>query len=292
MLVRSTLFSRMNYLSQETSSVTSELSEVNKQIATGKRLTRMSQEAWSVPEIHQLRERIDVQQHYQRSSDLSQALLSQAEDALLNVMNVIDRAKMLSVQMNNETFNADDRSDVITELEGLKEQVRQLANSEFNGRYVFAGAAFDTEAFDASYAYQGSTSEFSISVSDSSSVDVGFDGSDVFQGGSDVFVAFDDFITGLNTNNTALISDSIGDFEEVYDQLTNYLSQVGGNARIADDMSQVAASLELSLIERLSSVEDVDVAEALSRFSLLQTQYEINLQLTAKTRSISLFERM
>ena len=292
MLVRSTLFSRMNYLSQETSSVTSELNEVNKQIATGKRLTRMSQEAWSVPEIHQLRERIDVQQHYQRSSDLSQALLAQSENAILNVMNVIDRAKMLSVQMNNETFNADDRSDVVTELEGLKEQVRQLANSEFNGRYVFAGAAFDTEAFDASYAYQGSTSDFSISVSDSSSVDVGFDGSDVFQGSADVFVAFDDFITGLNTNNTALISDSIGDFEEVYDQLTNYLSRVGGNSRIADDMSEVAASLELSLVERLSSVEDVDVAEALSRFSLLQTQYEINLQLTAKTRSISLFERM
>ena len=292
MLVRSTLFSRMNYLSQETSSVTSELNEVNKQIATGKRLTRMSQEAWSVPEIHQLRERIDVQQHYQRSSDLSRALLAQAEDAILNVMNVIDRTKMLSIQMNNETFNADDRSDVVTELEGLKEQVRQLANSEFNGRYVFAGAAFDSEAFDASYAYQGSTTEFSVSVSDSSSVDVGFDGSDVFQGSADVFAAYDDFITGLNTDDSALIADAVGNFEEVYDQLTNYLSKVGGNSRIADDMSQVASSLELSLVERLSSVEDVDVAEALSRFSLLQTQYEINLQLTAKTRSISLFERM
>ena len=57
-------------------------------------------------------------------------------------------------------------------------------------------------------------------------------------------------------------------------------------------MFDTATSIEMNLTERLSAVEDVDVAEALTRFSMLQNQYQINLQLTSKTRGMSLFERM
>jgi len=62
--------------------------------------------------------------------------------------------------------------------------------------------------------------------------------------------------------------------------------------RLAMDMKEVTESIALGLTERLSSIEDVDVAEAMTRFSMMQTQYQINLQLTAKTRGMSLFERM
>jgi flagellin-like hook-associated protein FlgL len=61
---------------------------------------------------------------------------------------------------------------------------------------------------------------------------------------------------------------------------------------IAMDMDEIAETLEANMRQRLSSIEDADMPEALTRFSMLQTQYQINLQLTTKMRTMSLFERM
>jgi flagellin-like hook-associated protein FlgL len=74
--------------------------------------------------------------------------------------------------------------------------------------------------------------------------------------------------------------------------MSSYITRIGGEVNIAEDMFDTATSIEMNLTERLSAVEDVDVAEALTRFSMLQNQYQINLQLTSKTRGMSLFERM
>ena len=51
-------------------------------------------------------------------------------------------------------------------------------------------------------------------------------------------------------------------------------------------------NIEIELKTRLSSVEDADLADVLTRFSLMQTQYEVNLQLTAKSKTVTLFSRM
>jgi flagellin-like hook-associated protein FlgL len=57
-------------------------------------------------------------------------------------------------------------------------------------------------------------------------------------------------------------------------------------------MEELAQNIKIHVSERLSSIEDVDMAEAMTQFSMLQAQYQINLQLTSKTRGMSLFERM
>jgi flagellar hook-associated protein 3 FlgL len=178
------------------------------------------------------------------------------------------------------------------EVVNLKERLVNLANTEFNGRYVFAGTAYDTPPFDSSYTYVGSTTEVSIDVSSNAKVEAGFDGSDVFQGSVDVFTAIDDFIAGLNSDDDTAIQTAIQEFDDVFSKMGNYITRIGGEMNIAEDMFDVANSIEIGLSERLSAVEDVDAAEALTRFSMLQNQYQINLQLTSKTRGMSLFERM
>lgn len=292
MLIRSTLFSRMKYMSQETMGVTSELANVQKQIATGKRLNRMSEEPWSVAQIHQLREKITEQTRYQSSANLSLGILSQGENALSQVMNNLSRVREVAIQAANDTYGDDDLDVIIEEVTNLKERVKDLANAEYDGRYVFSGTAYDLPPFDAAFAYQGTTDLFSIDVSSTAQVEVGFDGSDVFQGSTDVFAAFDDLITGLTNNDDTLIQASIDDFTDVYNHCNKTLTRIGTEMNIASDMQELSLSLELNLTENLASIEDVDVPSAMTQFTMLKSQYEINLQLTAKTRGLSLFERM
>lgn len=292
MLIRSTLFSRLSYLSKENTEISVDLADVQKQIATGKRLTRMSDEPWTISQIHQLREDTSVQSIFKRASDLSTTLLSQTENALTNSMNVASRLRELAVTAANDTYSQEDLNGMIEEVNTLKDRMFALANSDFDGRYLFAGTAYDAEPFDSTFAYVGSTNEVSIDVSKSASVEVGFDGSDVFQGAVDIFTAIDDFVTALGADDGAAINTALGNFDDVFNKMGDYLTRVGGEMNLAMDMKEVTTSVEMGLTERLSSIEDVDVAEAMTRFSLMQTQYQINLQLTAKTRGMSLFERM
>lgn len=292
MLVRSTLFSRLNYMSQETMEVTTSLAEVQKQISTGKRLNRMSQEPWSVAHIHQLRERLESQENYKDASNLSRGILGQGETSLAMVMNAVSRAREVSVQASNDTSGLADLDALTEEIINLKERVRSLANSDFNGRYLFSGTAYDTPPYDASYTYQGTTDTVSIDVSKTSSVEVGFDGSDVFQGSTDVFAAFDDLIAGLQSDDDVLIQGAMDDFDDVFNHMNRARTRIGTEINIASDMEDLAITVTANLLERLSSIEDADMPEVLTRFSMLQSQYQINLQLTSQMRSMSLFERM
>jgi len=292
MLVRSTLFSRLSYMSRENTELSADLADVQKQITTGKRIVRMSDEPWTISQLHQLREETSLQSVFKSAGNQAKGLLAQAENGLNQSMNIMTRLKQLAVQASNDTYSQADLDNMSEEVNNLKERLVNIANTEFDGRYVFAGQAYDAQPFDSTYTYVGSTNELSIDVSTSAKVEVGFDGSDVFQGSVDVFTAIDDFLTGLNTDDTTIIRTAITEFDDVFDQMGNYLTRIGGETNIAEDMQEVATSIELNLSERLSSVEDVDAAEALTRFSMLQTQYQINLQLTSKTRGMSLFERM
>lgn len=292
MLIRSTLFSRLSYMSRENTELASQLQDVQKQITTGKRIVRMSEEPWTISQVHQLREETSVQSVFKDSANLATTLLSQAENGLSQSLNVMSRLKELALQGANDTYSLEDLANMAEEVGNLKERLFNLANTEFNGRYVFSGTAYDTPPFDSTFTYAGTTSEVSIDVSVSAKAEVGFDGSDVFQGSVDVFTAIDNLITGLNTDDSTLIRGSISDFDDAFDQMANYITRIGAETNVAEDMYEVATNIEIGLSERLSAVEDVDAAEALTRFSMLQNQYQINLQLTTKMRGMSLFERM
>jgi flagellar hook-associated protein 3 FlgL len=279
-------------MSRENTQLSTEINAVQKQITSGKRLVKMSDEPWTVSQVHQLREESSLQSVFKDSSNQAKTLLTQTENALQSSLTILTRLRELAIKGANDTYSLDDLTSIAGETENLKETILNLSNSDFNGRYLFAGKAYDSEPFDATFTYVGSTDEVSIDVSKTGKVEVGFDGSDVFQGSVDVFTAIDDFLTGLANDDDTLIQAAIDDFDSVFNHMSDYLTRLGGEMNLAMDMEEVATSVELSLKERLMAVEEVDIALALTRFSMLQTQYEVNLQLTSKTRGMSLFARM
>ena len=54
-------------MSRENTELASQLQDVQKQITTGKRLVRMSEEPWTISQIHQLREETSVQSVFKDS---------------------------------------------------------------------------------------------------------------------------------------------------------------------------------------------------------------------------------
>jgi flagellar hook-associated protein 3 FlgL len=269
-----------------------DLARVNAQISTGKKIINLSDKPWATSELHQLRRGIQDQTHYQDAANRSMSLLATTEYALTSAIEIVDRARMLSVQLGSATYSAEERGAAAQEVLFMKEHLLDVANTEFHGRYIFSGEAYDSASYDATFAYAGSTASSEIDISSTRSVEVGYVGSDVFQGTIDIFQKLDDLATAMSADDGDAIRDLIDDFDDGLDQLDIVRTEVGTNSKRAIDMIDLTQSLQVELQGRLSSVEDVDIAGALTEFSLLQTQYEINLQLTSKNRTFNLFSRM
>ena len=62
--------------------------------------------------------------------------------------------------------------------------------------------------------------------------------------------------------------------------------------RLATDMLDISVGLEEQFSIELSNTEDADMAEVLRRFTEVQAQYDINIQLTSSNRTLNLFQRM
>ena len=292
MIIRSTFHSRLRYLSSQNMRTASELGNLHEQITTGKRITKLSDEPWAVSELHQLREGLETQAIHKDSSNRAATILNTKEYALTAGINIVDRAKMLAVQYGNDTYSLQELESGAEEILMMKDRMREIANTDFHGRYLFAGEAYDTPPFDTTYSYVGSTTESEIDVSEVSDVTVGTVGSDVFQGAADIFLVLDDLAVAMAAEDGTNIRAAIDDLDDIYQQLDEYRTQVGMDTRMALDMNEMATNMEMELKTRLSNVEDADIADVLTRFSLMQTQYEVNLQLTAKSKSVTLFSRM
>ena len=293
MLIRSTYNSRLRYLAHQTAKTGGDLGKIQEQITTGKRINRLSDEPWSASEIHQLRNSLTRQVEYSSSAKNGYALLSTIETALSTAMGIVQRGRELAVQGGNDSLDNDQRNGIAAEVLMMKDRLSQVVNTKFHNRYIFSGAAHNIPPLDGSFTYQGGANDAQLYVSDSTSVVVGYIGRNIFgdsTGG--VFKAVDDLANALTNNDGDLIRSAIDDFSDAFDLIDRYRTKVGLSTTIIDDMEDLNAQLAIDLQGRLTSIEEVDMAEALTKFSLIQTQYEVNLQLTSQSRGASLFSRI
>ncbi|MBC7624018.1 MAG: flagellar hook-associated protein FlgL [Aeromicrobium sp.] len=118
------------------------------------------------------------------------------------------------------------------------------------------------------------------------------------QSGS-VFDALDQAITALNTtvlNDTdrAKVNDAIrqasASMEQAFDVALAKRSEVGGRMNALETASRVGAGLEFESKSLLSTLQDLDYAEAASRFASQQTGLQAALAAYAQTSKMSLFD--
>jgi flagellin-like hook-associated protein FlgL len=80
-------------MSRENTELSADLADVQKQITSGKRITRMSDEPWTISQLHQLREETSLQSVFKSAGNQAKGLLAQAENGLNQSMNVMTRLK-------------------------------------------------------------------------------------------------------------------------------------------------------------------------------------------------------
>jgi flagellar hook-associated protein 3 FlgL len=210
-------------------------------------------------------------------------------------MNVFQRITELGVSAATGTGNASTREAARVELVGLRDELAGIANSRYLGQPLFAGfAGTNAVAFDSgtsTWNFTGSSSDaITRKVSDTDVVRINVTAQEAFSfGGTNAFAVLDQMATAMAAGDSARIMAGVDQMGTARSTLSRP-SRRSAPQRTVSHRSLRNSDVQLSLSTALSSVEDIDLATAITDQSRLNATYQAALGATAKTLQPSLVD--
>lgn len=262
------------------------MTRAESQVASGKRITRASQDPAGMSRALELRARLRAHEQERRNIEDGQRWVDLADLELQSAVDQMHRVRELAIRGANST-NAADRAAIAAEVAAVSDGLVSIANTRQQGRGIFAGFATGDAVTNVGgvWTYTGDNGAVMRRISDDLEVQVNVTASEAFgfAAGNDVFTLLDDLETALLTDDAVGIDSSINDVALATDTLLESLAILGSAGRRIEDASlEVLADIELVRGE-ISTIEDVDLSEALLELSLNETAYQAAM--TAFTRA-------
>lgn len=292
-IIRSTYHGRLATLAVHNQRSAERMGRVQLEAASGMKVMKPSDAPGQVTLLHGLREQMANQQVYDENSQWAFSLHVSADEALNEMSEVLADARELTVQMSSETYSDQVRVDSVNSANGFFDRLLQQLNANLDGRYLFAGQAYDAEAYDPTTgAYLGDNANPSTQVTENLTVDVGWDGSALLQGTGDVVAAITNLQAALTTGVAGNVRAVLDDIDVAIDQLAQARTVVGADMQQAEDAMTLAENLRVNLARHESNIVDADAIESYTALYEYQTAYEAALQVTANSRTNLLFSRL
>jgi len=265
------------------------------QISTGRLINMPSDNpAGAATLVENLSEQNQTDQFLQNTSGV-EGLLQTADSTLSSLVESLNQAISLGVQGAGKTVSLEDQQQIAQQVQGIQTQVLQLANTSYQGNYIFAGTATTTVPFVVNSSapdgvtYNGNNNTNTVEIAAGRSIQTNLPGSQIFQGsGGDVMGSLQQLVTALQSGNTA----NIGAATNQVSAALNYVSQQRvfyGNA--VDQLTSNQSFLQqeqVNLQSQENTVDGVNMAQAATNLSQAQVTQNATLAALAKIIPVTL----
>jgi flagellar hook-associated protein 3 FlgL len=268
-----------------------------RQVSTGIRVAQPSDDPSATATVISEKAAKASYEQYTQSGDSAESRLAVADTLLSDIIDKLSAARtaILSVE-GSETTDAQ-RENGAQELASLRDAILEDLTTSFRGTYVFGGAAgavrpYSKDANGVVQAYAGSTREVTVDVDRGRPVTIVFDGSAIAKGNDveDVFAAFEDAIAAARVGDTAALQTASNAMMRAFDRTSQAQSSVGTNLRAIGDHTAQLEEAGRASKARVASLEEANMAEAISGLQQSETAYQAALGAAARTTRRSLFD--
>jgi flagellar hook-associated protein 3 FlgL len=269
------------------------------ELSSGKRILEPSDDPFGASQAIDLQSTLDGLGGYEKSAHDGVAWLNTANSALANVNELAQRVRELVVQAANGINNQTDLDGIAEEVEQLTETVKQDADTQYAGQYVFAGTDTETAPYEAgaSDAYHGNNGTISRTVGPSAAVTVNVQMASLLgEGGGDgkLLDSLRTIVKNLREGTPAARQALSGEDLKGLDANLTVLSNLQAQAGAATSQLNTALSriqdLQSTATAQLSNVEDANFAQVAIEFSNQQAAYDAALRAGASIVQESLLE--
>jgi flagellar hook-associated protein 3 FlgL len=277
----------MNQLSSQSNSI----AQLQEQIASGQALNQPSDNPAAVTQVLALSSQVGQLTSWQTNSDTATSWLATANSTANSVLESLQSAQSLLLQASNEgaqdatTFQA-----LGSQINGIVSNLTSLANTQFEGRAIFAGTSASPTAYDAAGNYLGNSDTPTVVIGPGQgagqTVALSVPGTALFgTGTANIFSTLSSVATALlsGTPSSTAISNAMTALSSNIDT-AQQASAVLGNS--SEEVSNVTATLTNQIAGVQTSqanLEDVNVATATTQLESETTNYQAALWAAAQS---------
>lgn len=262
----------------------SRLAELQEQLASGHRINRPSDDPAGVQHALDLTHALAQNATYLQAAQAGEDRLNATDRALSDLSQVAMRVRQLLLNGANSDVPASARNAMVTELQTLKDQVVELANTEQGGTYLFGGTRDSSPPWSVdalgNLVYSGDTNGVYREIGPGVRVAVNVDASaDI----TNLYSLLDQAITDMGAGDVAALGGA--DLQSVSDALTALLDRRAEAGALSARMQLAADRLTaagVTLTQLKSEAIDVDLSKTVLDATQQQTSFELALRVGAE----------
>jgi flagellar hook-associated protein 3 FlgL len=272
------------------------------ELSSGVRVTSLSDDPLAAGENVQLLSQMQRDDFFTQTSSLVQGQLQVADSALGGVVTQLTQAIQLATSGSNGTMNSSNLQSISNQIAGIRDEVVSLANTSYQGQYVFGGSQTGTTPFTISNATAPATATYNgdsvvnyLETPNGQEIQLNVPGSQIFtaSGNNDVLGALNqlvaDFETGVSSSSTVADTTALS-------TALNFVSQqrvvVDNSLTRLTSASDAVNSEDTQLTAAQTNLMQADVAKISTQLSLAETQQTALENVIAQLGSGSLFDKL
>lgn len=294
------------------------LSKLNKQLTTGKEISKPSDNPFKTARIMQMYSDISANKQYNENIKDTINWLDTTDVALEQIGNSFQRVRELMVSSGNASYGSDELKAIKDEINEKVNEIGQILNTNFDGKYIFGGTKSSSkpvgvntvdgnnslsfidksgnDTVDENILNQIS-SKLVVEISQGVNMEYNVNAKEIlnFKDASgneiDVMSLMNDIINNLQSENSSdVVNGNLADIDSVLSNINKLRGEVGAKQNRMDSAKAQNEEQNLSMTEILSKTEDIDLAEKTIEVATLQSVYVASLQTSAKILQSTLID--
>lgn len=284
------------------------------QLASGKRMLTPADDPVAAAQTLNTKNRQSIVQQYNRNADYADKNLSLTESVLSQVGTTLTRLKELSIQLGSDQYNDKQVKAAGVEAKELFSQLQGLLNTQNEtDEYIFSGSKGDQKAYNG-LGYLGDAVERELQVSDDVFMAANMTGAKAFETlkdesgtllnlrdengnalPSNMLGAVKQFVDATGNGSTQTVDrdrirESIDNLDVAFNQALQARSEIGARQNTVSSLKASNETFNDFAAKSISQLEDLDYAEAISRFTMQKTALQASQQSFGKIQGLSLFQ--
>jgi flagellar hook-associated protein 3 FlgL len=264
---------------------------IQEKLSTGREINKATDGPVRFSQALTLRSAIDINTQHKKNAEFAVKWLNSTDKAIGEASEVLQRVRELTVRASSDTMGLDERSAIANEIDELNKQMRQIANSDLQGRYIFAGADTQREPYkdpstvvDPSLLPPNDGTNMKVEIGKAVTIQFNTLGTDAFGRNvpnagdpKNVFQVMTDLSTALRANDQQAIAAMLPQIDQRHQAFLTAQSVVGGKVNRLNLLTSRISDQNVELAKSRSETEDADMTRLITDLNRQDAVYRASL---------------
>jgi flagellar hook-associated protein 3 FlgL len=274
--------------------------QLSEELSSGLSFNSIGQNPVAAAENVQLLNQIQSDDSFTQTTSLTQGMLQVTDSTLGSVVAQLNQAISLATKANNGTQNASDLEAISNEIAGIRDEVLSLANTPYQGQYIFGGSqsssapfTLDTSTSPATVTYSGDSNINTLVAPNGQSIQLNLPGNQVFTSATaNVLGTLNNLVadyasggTGNGVADTTALNNALNFVSQQRVTIDNSITRLSTASAAATEQTTQLTVVQTNLMQ-------ADIPSVSTQLSLTESQQSALINVIVALGQGSLFDKL